>query len=98
MEEIINSEALEELLELDGIEKMSIHTKVVLDVKKRNTEERDKNFQQIRERKVSEDEISDIVENSGLSRVSYSPNIDSVGDFIIRDRLRMRTTIEESDL
>lgn len=83
-----------ELLDRDGIVNIDIKIEVEPTIKKRNTGEVDESYQSIRERIVSEDELQDMVNGKDWY---YNGTIDVVGDFHVRDRFSLFTTIKGDD-
>lgn len=87
-----NTESLvTSLAEMDGVEKISVETKVVVSVKKQNTGECDKSFQTIRERQIPEEELQELVEGTDWS---YHGVIDAMSDFRVEDKFTKRQSME----
>lgn len=89
--EIINTEPIKELLEQDGIEKISINVKVKPYIRKKNTGVTDEHFQSVRERQVSKDEIKEIFEDTNWR---YHGVVDAMHDFRVEDKITLSTKVD----
>lgn len=82
---------IDELLNLDGIDRITIDVTIEPTVEMQLTGERDESFQSIRERIISEDELNSYFLDTPWR---YFGTIDTLGDFYVRDRLSFRTTVD----
>jgi len=82
---------IDKLLELDGVTKIHVETKVTVTHSMRNTGEMDENYQEIRESVVPDGTFLDIAQEYGWS---HDGTVDVVGDFRLKDRFRKHETID----
>lgn len=68
---------IEDLLDTDGVLKVRVKSRIEVTVKRRNTRRETENYQLIRERVASEEEI----ERTAGTDWSYSSNVNDKGDF-----------------
>ena len=82
-----------ELLNTDGVESVYVDISIEPVVRKVNTGEVDHNYQVIRKRVLSEDEIEEIIPNE----MSYYGTIDVMGDFHVKDKATFSKKYESGE-
>ena len=82
-----------ELLNTDGVESVYVDISIESVVRKVNTGEVDHNYQDIRKRVLSEDEMKKIIPDE----MRYSGTIDLMGDFHVRDKATFSKKYEEDE-
>jgi len=85
-----NTDLIDALLELDGVTKVHVETRVTVTHSKRNMGVAEKFHQEKRERVVPDDTFSEIAQEHGWS---HDGTIDVVGDFRLKDRFRNHETL-----